>query len=136
MPILGVNLGRLGFLTCCQSDRFRGGAQHLASGDYVAEPRMALRRARSTGTAQVRKQWRALNDVVLHKGGFARVVRLTCLVDGESDRPLRGRRHRHLDADGLDRVQPFGGRSGRCPDARNDPRHAGLAAHARAFARW
>ncbi|MEO8909189.1 MAG: NAD(+)/NADH kinase [Gemmatimonadaceae bacterium] len=84
IPILGVNLGRLGFLTSCQSEDFEAALRNLASGDYVAQPRMALSARAIDQTGQVRKQWRALNDFVLHKGGFARVVRLNVFVDDES----------------------------------------------------
>ena len=84
IPILGVNLGRLGFLTSCQSEDFEAALRNLASGDYVAQPRMALSARAIDQGGQVRKQWRALNDFVLHKGGFARVVRLNVFVDDES----------------------------------------------------
>jgi NAD+ kinase len=84
IPILGVNLGRLGFLTSCQSEDFEAALRNLASGDYVAQPRMALSARAIDQAGQVRKQWRALNDFVLHKGGFARVVRLNVFVDDES----------------------------------------------------
>jgi NAD+ kinase len=83
IPILGVNLGRLGFLTSCQSEDFEAALRNLASGDYVAQPRMALSARAIDQGGQVRKQWRALNDFVLHKGGFARVVRLNVFVDDE-----------------------------------------------------
>lgn len=84
IPILGVNLGRLGFLTSCQSEDFEPALKNLASGDYVAQPRMALSARAIDAAGETRKQWRALNDFVLHKGGFARVVRLNVFVDGES----------------------------------------------------
>ena len=84
IPILGVNLGRLGFLTSCQSGDFEAALRNLASGDYVAQPRMALSAKVIDQAGQPRKQWRALNDFVLHKGGFARVVRLNVFVDDES----------------------------------------------------
>jgi NAD+ kinase len=84
IPILGVNLGRLGFLTSCQSEDFEAALRNLASGDYVAQPRMALSAKVIDQAGQPRKQWRALNDFVLHKGGFARVVRLNVSVDDES----------------------------------------------------
>ena len=84
IPILGVNLGRLGFLTSCQSEDFEAALRNLASGDYVAQPRMALSAKVIDQGGQPRKQWRALNDFVLHKGGFARVVRLNVFVDDES----------------------------------------------------
>jgi NAD+ kinase len=84
IPILGVNLGRLGFLTSCQSEDVEDAVRNLASGDYVAQPRMALSARAMDQDGQCRKQWRALNDFVLHKGGFARVVRLNVFVDDES----------------------------------------------------
>ena len=84
IPILGVNLGRLGFLTSCQSEDIEAALKNLASGDYVAQPRMALSARAIDATGEARKEWRALNDFVLHKGGFARVVRLNIFVDGES----------------------------------------------------
>lgn len=83
-PILGVNLGRLGFLTSCQTEDLEAALNHLAGGDYVAQPRMALSARAIDAAGETRKQWRALNDFVLHKGGFARVVRLNISVDGES----------------------------------------------------
>jgi len=84
IPILGVNLGRVGFLTSCQSTDFEPALKHLAGGEYVAQPRMALSARAISADGETRKQWRALNDFVLHKGGFARVVRLNVFVDGES----------------------------------------------------
>jgi NAD+ kinase len=84
IPILGVNLGRLGFLTSCQSEDFEAALKNLAGGEYVAQPRMALSARAIDASGEARKQWRALNDFVLHKGGFARVVRLNIFVDGES----------------------------------------------------
>jgi NAD+ kinase len=83
-PILGVNLGRLGFLTSCQMEDLEAALKYLASGEYVAQPRMALSARAIDATGETRKQWRALNDFVLHKGGFARVVRLNISIDGES----------------------------------------------------
>jgi len=84
IPILGVNLGRLGFLTSCQSEDFASALEHLSGGEYVAQPRMALSARAIDTSGNVRDTWRALNDIVLHKGGFARVVRLNIAVDGDS----------------------------------------------------
>ena len=82
-PVFGVNLGRLGFLTSCGGDEFAAALPHLAAGRFVAEDRMALE-ARSLGaTGGTGIELRALNDVVLHKGGFARVMRVKIWVDDE-----------------------------------------------------
>ncbi len=83
VPILGVNLGRLGFLTSLAADELEDGVRRLAAGDYLAEPRLALAAHVLTRDGSVRHSWRSLNDVVLHKGGFARVVRFMVEVDGE-----------------------------------------------------
>lgn len=83
VPILGVNLGRLGFLTTCGQDQLDDALERFARGDYLAEMRMQLEAHSQTIRGEERRSWLALNDVVLHKGGFARVVKLRVLVDGE-----------------------------------------------------
>lgn len=83
VPILGVNLGRLGFLTSCGGEELEHGVRRLAAGDWTAERRMALRSSAVGRDGVTRHGWRSLNDVVLHKGGFARVVRYAVWVDGE-----------------------------------------------------
>jgi NAD+ kinase len=83
VPILGVNLGRLGFLTSCGQDQLDDALERFARGEYLAEMRMQLEAHSQTIRGEERRSWLALNDVVLHKGGFARVVKLRVLVDGE-----------------------------------------------------
>jgi NAD+ kinase len=83
-PILGINLGRLGFLTTCGSEDAEKALEILASGKYVAEARMSLAARAVDQKGNNRQEWLALNDFVLHKGGFARVVRLSVSIDGES----------------------------------------------------
>src|SRR4029078_9187728 len=58
-PILGVNLGRLGFLTTCGSEDAESAFKLLATGDYVAEARMALAAQAVDHTGSNRKQWLA-----------------------------------------------------------------------------
>jgi NAD+ kinase len=84
VPILGVNLGRLGFLTCCNADQLSNALMRFARHDYVAEPRMALRAKVLDVRGLERERWIALNDVVLHKGGFARVVSIRVSANGEA----------------------------------------------------
>ena len=83
VPIMGINLGRLGFLTACSVDEFELGVRRFANGDFTSEPRMALEACAVDGDGSERCRWLSLNDVVLHKGGFARVVRFTVHVDDE-----------------------------------------------------
>lgn len=81
VPILGINLGRVGFLTCCSVDELTSSLERTAQGEHRVEPRMVLETYTQHGAGQ--PPWRALNDVVLHKGGFARVVRLSVSVNEE-----------------------------------------------------
>ena len=100
VPILGINLGRLGFLTCCPAESLENALRRFAAGDYVVEPRMTLD-ARVRDKDNVDRAWfRALNDVVLHKGGFARVVTLWVQANGETVA--------HYSADGIVLATPTG----------------------------
>jgi NAD+ kinase len=83
VPILGVNMGRLGFLTCCPADQLEHSLMRFARGDYAVENRMMLKACVTGADRRERKSWLALNDVVIHKGGFARVVKLRVSVDDE-----------------------------------------------------
>lgn len=82
VPILGVNLGRLGFLTCCPAEQLESSLMRFARGDFSVESRMMLRASVEVGRRE-RENWLAFNDVVIHKGGFARVVMLRVSVDEE-----------------------------------------------------
>jgi len=84
VPILGINLGHLGFLTCCNADQLPNALMRFARRDYTAESRMALEARVLDVRGVERRQWIALNDVVLHKGGFARVVGLRVAANGEA----------------------------------------------------
>jgi NAD+ kinase len=83
VPILGVNLGRLGFLTCCPADQLEHSLMRFARGDYTVESRMLLRACVIGTDRRERDSWLALNDVAIHKGGFARVVALRVVADDE-----------------------------------------------------
>lgn len=84
VPILGVNLGRLGFLTCCPADQLAAALMRFARHDYEVETRMSIHSRVLDPYGRQRHHWIALNDVVLHKGGFARVVELRVSANGET----------------------------------------------------
>src|SRR5262245_34939670 len=84
-PILGLNLGRVGFLTTAGPDSLDWALDAVVRRAYTTEPRLALQ---STivgrgSKAGVRTEPLVLNDIVVHKGGVARVVRLKVSVDGD-----------------------------------------------------
>lgn len=82
VPILGINLGRLGFLTACGPGDAEAALRRFVAGDYVSDARMALE-AVVTNDGEEEATWHALNDVVLKQGGKARVMRLHVEVNGE-----------------------------------------------------
>jgi NAD+ kinase len=83
-PILGINLGRLGFLTCCPAEKLEVALRRFVANEHVVEARMTLDARVHDILGVERAGWRALNDVVLHKGGFARVVTMHVQANGES----------------------------------------------------
>ncbi|HEY3935492.1 MAG TPA: NAD(+)/NADH kinase [Gemmatimonadales bacterium] len=90
VPILGVNFGRVGFLTSVARDGFGRALEAFARGEHRLSPRSALRATLRTAAGVASGEHLALNDVVLHKGGVARVVRFQVLIDGEPMGPVSG----------------------------------------------
>jgi NAD+ kinase len=78
-PLLGVNLGKLGFLADIATEDVLAAVERLLRGEYRIEKRMTL-----TAVDLHRKaRYRALNDIVLSKGGMARVLRIETFVNGD-----------------------------------------------------
>ncbi|HEU4569092.1 MAG TPA: NAD(+)/NADH kinase [Gemmatimonadales bacterium] len=86
-PILGVNLGRVGFLTGAARASFRDAIDALVGGRYAIERRQVLRAVIRGADGGERAVTHALNDVVVHKGGVARVVRMRVSIGGEEVGP-------------------------------------------------
>jgi len=82
-PILGINLGRVGFLTTANVDGLEEALQALMRREYVIERRLALLPAIVDAAGQRRPEPLVLNDAVVHKGGVARVVHMRLSVDGD-----------------------------------------------------
>jgi len=83
VPLFGVNLGKLGFLTTCQADEFPETFARFARGEHRVQSRMTLEASTWTPDGQLGMQIRALNDVAIHKGGYARVLRMKVSADNE-----------------------------------------------------
>jgi len=81
VPILGVNLGRLGFLIQVDRKDWRGYFEKLFSGEAWIENRMMLY-AEHIRAGESLGGWNALNEVVVGRGVALRPVRLTASVDG------------------------------------------------------
>jgi NAD+ kinase len=82
-PVLGVNLGRLGFMTSVARADLTQCLQSLFRGDYWLDIRSTLDVRVTDEDGQPGERFVALNDAVLHKGGFARVIRLTVHVGAD-----------------------------------------------------
>lgn len=82
VPILGINLGHLGFLTSAAPDELERALGLWFAGDYELDERMALSTTCSAPGGTAGAGYVALNDAVLHKAGAARVIRLLVRVGG------------------------------------------------------
>ncbi len=77
VPLVGVNLGKVGFLSKAEASELEPLLEKITSGAYRLEARMALRGAiHGPGGGAPRRTFVALNDVVIARGSLARVVRL------------------------------------------------------------
>ena len=92
IPVVGCNLGRLGFLTSAPLDELTEALERLVAGDYREEERLALDVRVLPGASgdggpdaggEDRGDFYALNDAVVHKSGFARLITLRVWVDDE-----------------------------------------------------
>ena len=82
-PILGVNLGRVGFLTTATAQTLDWALDVLVRRAYATESRLALAPFILDKQGRSRPEPVILNDAVVHKGGVARVIRLRVSVDGD-----------------------------------------------------
>ena len=81
VPILGVNLGELGFLTAVVEAEAMPMLARVIAGRYELDRRMTLA-ARLERAGRIRGRYRALNDVVITHGAVARIVEFGVAVDG------------------------------------------------------
>jgi len=99
VPLVGVNLGRLGFLTDIAAKDLEPAILAVLDGHYAGEERMLLsgaaRRGRETLLETV-----AMNDVVVSRGAMGSMIEFSVTVDGEFIYSLR--------ADGLIVATPTG----------------------------
>ncbi len=87
VPILGINLGSMGFLTSISERDLDEGLRLVLSGEFAIEDRRTLEaRILDGSSGEVRSCFTALNDVVIHKEGVAQAVRLGLWVGPRSRR--------------------------------------------------
>jgi NAD+ kinase len=93
VPLIGVNRGRLGFLTDVSPEHMLDALDAILSGDYLAEQRRLLRASivpDEPDSAASVPAMLALNDVVLQKGETGRMIDFVTTVDGSYVNTHRG----------------------------------------------
>jgi NAD+ kinase len=88
VPLLGINRGRLGFLTDISPEHMFDAIDAILAGEYLEEKRLMLRAQITDGTGHPRLV--ALNDVVLQKGETGRMLDFVTTVDGSYVNTHRG----------------------------------------------
>lgn len=81
VPILGVNLGNLGFLTTCSPSEARDTIARAFDGALVLEERLRLRCVLTRANGETIER-AACNDAVMSQGALARLIEIEAFVDG------------------------------------------------------
>ncbi len=81
-PLLGINFGSLGFLTCVSAGGYDRAIQSLVEETYVISPRSLLAVAVERNGMEVLCK-RALNDVVVGRGISSKLVKVSVTIDEE-----------------------------------------------------
>jgi len=82
VPVFGVNVGHLGFLTEVETDGLFPAMEALLDGNYTLEERMLITASVNRGGEEAAR-YVALNDFVVTRGTFARIIDLSIFVDGQ-----------------------------------------------------
>ncbi len=82
LPIVGVNLGRLGFLTEIEPDRLEMSLERIVGEDYLTDNRMMIRGEVERNGATV-LEGRSLNDIVITRFGGMNMINLPVYVNGQ-----------------------------------------------------
>lgn len=82
IPILGVNMGKLGFLTEVEKDNVFEALKEIIAGRYFLEKRMLLA-ADVIRDEKIVRSFMALNDFVINKGAFSRLIGISMNIGGE-----------------------------------------------------
>jgi len=81
-PLLGINIGGLGFLTAVSSKHLARALEHIWNGEFKYESRALIEASGRFNGNQVLKS--ALNDIVISRGALSRLISLEVSVNGES----------------------------------------------------
>jgi len=82
IPIIGVNLGTLGYMTEIELDNLEESLDKLIAGDYRQESRMMLNGRAFFGDGTSEEGW-ALNDIVISRSGSLQIIKFNIYVNGQ-----------------------------------------------------
>jgi len=82
VPLLGINLGRLGFMVDVPVDNMYEKLAEILAGDYVSEERLLLN-ATVLHEDEPEESNNAFNDVVIHKADVARMIEFDTFINGD-----------------------------------------------------
>jgi len=82
VPVLGVNMGTLGFLTEVSVEEFPDALELVLSGKYLTEERIAFDVA-VEGKQRDKRMYRVLNDATINKSALARIIEMRVTVSGQ-----------------------------------------------------
>lgn len=81
-PIMGINLGHLGFLSEMEKDELHG-LNKLLSGDYTVDERMMIT-CEFTDTEDKFHTYHCLNDIIISRGSYPRMIDINLEINGET----------------------------------------------------
>lgn len=90
VPIIGVNMGTLGFLTEIRVEEFPGVLDRVLEGDFYVEPRVTFTVSVSGPERDPSRSYRVLNDVAINKSAVARIIEMRVSVAGLFVSTFRG----------------------------------------------
>lgn len=82
IPLVGVNLGTLGYMTEIEPEKLEEALDQLISGAYGTESRMMLNGHVYRDGKEICEEW-VLNDIVISRSGSPRIVKLNIYVNGQ-----------------------------------------------------
>lgn len=78
IPILGINLGTVGFLTDINIENFSSVVKDVLNGNYVLEERSLVQ------ASFIDQEVFGLNEVLIHSGSYAQLMRYRLIIDGKT----------------------------------------------------
>jgi len=82
VPLLGINLGKVGFLSKAEASDLEPVLEKISAGDFTIDERLAIEgRILRQGVGDDAARHVALNDIVIARGSLARVCRLDVSID-------------------------------------------------------